>query len=168
MLVVEPRAVAELDEHLVRAEVLPGPFEIVERRILVHDVRRQLEEDAAQLAGGAERFERGEEAAKDLGAELARRAVHTTALVAWHLVTEVFRQYLRLHGMARHQAEGLDVHCEAVRDSLGPTLHHRIARQPVEGRVDFDRVEVLGVPGETFLRRQLRRIEPLGERLVGP
>ena len=66
------------------------------------------------------------------------------------------------------KAERLDVHREAVGCSLGPALHHRLARQPVEGRVDLDRVEILGVPGEPFLRGQLRRVEPLRERLVGP
>src|SRR5207248_7466025 len=96
VLVVEPRAVPELDEHLVIADLLARPLEVVERRLLVDDVRRQLEEDPAQLARGAERLERLEEAAEDLAAELARRAVDAAALVHGHLGAQVFRDRLGL------------------------------------------------------------------------
>src|SRR5882672_6141968 len=112
MLVVQPRAVTELDEHLVAAELLTRPLEILERAVLEHDVRRELEEDAAELPLAPQRLERLEKAAEHLAAELARRAVDLTALVHRHGVTEILGQHLELHRMSRHQAERLYVHDE--------------------------------------------------------
>ena len=168
VLVVEPRAVAELDEHLVAGELLARPLEVVERRVLVDDVRRQLHEDPAELALAPQRLERLEEEPEDLAAQLARRPVDAAALVHRHLVAELRRDRLELHRMARHEAERLDVHHEVVRRAVGPALHHRLAREPVEGRVHLDGVEVLGVPRKALFCREFRRIEPLRERLVGP
>ena len=168
VLVVEPRAVTELDEHLVAAELRARPLEIVERRLLEDDVRRELEEDPAELARAPQRLERLEEAPEDLAAQLARRPVDAAALVDRHRVAEILRNRLRLHRMPRHQSERLDVHREAGRRPLGPALDRGLRRQPVVRRVDLDRVEVLGVPREAFLRRELRRIEVLREGLVGP
>src|SRR5713101_7717473 len=113
MLVVQPRAVTELDEHLVAAELLTRPLEIFERAVLEDDIRGKLKEDAAQLALAAQRLERLEKAAEDLAAELARRAVDPAALVHRHRVTEILGQHLELHRMSRHQSERLDVHDEA-------------------------------------------------------
>ena len=81
MLVVEPARVPELDHQLVTGELLLRPLEVLERARLRDDVRRQLEEDAAELARRAQRLERVAEAAEDLGAELARRPVDAAALV---------------------------------------------------------------------------------------
>src|SRR3954469_14555061 len=105
---------AELDEHLVAAELLARPLEILERAVLEDDVRRQLEEDASELALAAERLEHLEEAAEHLAAELARRPVDAAALVHRHLVAEVLRNRLDLHRVARHQPERLHVHREIV------------------------------------------------------
>ena len=120
------------------------------------------------LPGAAQRLEALEEAAEHLAAQLARRPVDLAALVDGHRVAQVFRQHLELHGMPRHQAERLDVHREAVRRAVCPALDHRLARKPVVRRVDLDRVEELRVPREPLLRGQLRRIEVLRERVVGP
>src|SRR5439155_23430521 len=81
LLVLVPAPVPELDEHLVVADLLAGPGEIVVRGLLGHDVRRELEQDAAELSGDAQRLERSEETAEDLAAELARGAVDPATLV---------------------------------------------------------------------------------------
>ena len=80
MLLGEPDAVAELDQHLVAAELVARPLEVVERRRLRDDVRRQLEEDPAELARLPERLERVEELAEDDRAQLARRPVDAAAV----------------------------------------------------------------------------------------
>ena len=53
------------------AELLARPLQILERAVLVDDVRRELEEDAAELSGRAQRLQRLQEPAEDLAAELA-------------------------------------------------------------------------------------------------
>ena len=45
---------------------------------------------------------------------------------------------------------------------------HLLARQPVVGRVDLDRVEVLGVVREPLAGLHARRVPVLRERVVGP
>jgi enoyl-CoA hydratase/carnithine racemase len=79
----------ELDEHLVVTELLARPFEVVERVLLVHDIRGQLEENASELAGRPQRFERIEEPPEHLAAQLPRRAVDAAVIVDRHLVSEV-------------------------------------------------------------------------------
>src|SRR5205814_8302175 len=69
---LEPRPVTRLDEHRVGAELVARPLEVVERRLLPDDVRRELEQDAPELARLTEWLERSEELAKDLAAQLAR------------------------------------------------------------------------------------------------
>src|SRR6266508_4471607 len=69
----------ELGEHLVVPELLPSPLQVLERAILVDDVGRKLEEDAAQLARRTQRLERFEEAAEDLAAKLARGTLDASA-----------------------------------------------------------------------------------------
>ena len=120
------------------------------------------------LPVASQRLERLEETAEHFTAQLARRAVDAAALVHRHLRAQVLRQHLELHRVARHQAERLHVHDEPGRRSLGPALHHRLARQPVVRRVHLDGVEVLGVPREPLAGRQLRWIEVLRERFVRP
>ena len=168
VLVVQPGAMPELDEHLVVADLLTRPLEVLERVLLVHDVLRQLEENAAELARRPQRLERLEESPEDLSAQLPRRAVDATAVVDGHLVAKVFRQRLDLHQVSCHQPERLHVHREPVGRAIGPALHHGLARQPIERRVDLDRVEALGVVRQAFLRRELRRVEVLRQGLVGP
>ena len=169
VLVVEPRAVPELDEHLVAAELLPRPREVVERGLLVDDVLRQLEEDPAELARAPQRLERLEEARGT-----PRRAARAAAGRRGRARPPASRARRSsgitstLDRMPRHQPERLHVHREPGRRPLGPAGDHRLGRQPVVGRVDLDRVEVLRVPGEPLLRRQLRRVEPLRERVVRP
>src|SRR5438874_568312 len=70
--------------------------------------------------------------------------------------------------MASHQSKGLDVHDELFWCPCGPALDHRLVRQAVVRRVDLDRVEVLGVVGESIARLDTGRIPVLRERLVGP
>ncbi len=70
--------------------------------------------------------------------------------------------------MTRHQAERLDVHHETVGRALRPALDHLLARQPVIGRVDFDRVEVLGVVRQALSGLYASRIPVLGQGVVGP
>ena len=168
VLVVEPARVPELDEHLVVAELLVRPLQIVERAILVHDIRGKLKEDPAQLAGRPEWLERCEEAAEDLSAKLAGGPVDATLLVGRHLVAEVRRQRLQLHRVSRHQSERLHVHDKVVRRPLGPALDHRLVWKPVVGGVDLDRVEVLRVVAEPVACLQPGRIPVLRECLVGP
>ena len=121
------------------------PLQVLERAVLVNHVGGELEEDPAELAAGAQRLERGEEPAKDLAAKLTGWTLDSAPLVRRRFVAQVRRQRLELDRMARHQTESLDVHHEPVRRALRPALDHLFARQPVIGRVDLDRVEVLGV-----------------------
>ena len=125
-LLGEPVAVAELDEHLVAAELVARPLEVVERRRLRDDVRRQLEEDPAELPGPPQRLERAEELAEDDPAQLPRRPVDPAAGVDRHAVAQVGRQLLEPHRMPGHQPEGLHVHHEPGRRAVGPALHHRL------------------------------------------
>jgi hypothetical protein len=83
--------VAELDEHVVLAELIARPFEVVDRRLARDDVGSELHEDAAELAGRAERLERLAEAPEDLGAELSRRALDAALVVRRSFVAEVGR-----------------------------------------------------------------------------
>src|SRR6185312_16999388 len=94
MFLVEPADVADLDEHLVAAELLARPLQILERAVLVDDVRRELEEDAAKLPGRAQRFQRLQEPAEDLPAELARRSLDAAFVVGRRVVAEIGRQRL--------------------------------------------------------------------------
>ena len=89
--------------------------------------------------GLAQRLECLVEAAEHLGAELARRSVDPAALVQRRALAEVGRQLLHLHRVARHDAEGLDVHDEAGRRALHPARDHRPVGQPVVGGVDLHR-----------------------------
>ena len=66
-----PGAVPELHEHLVPVHLLPGPLEVVERRFLRHHVRRELEEDPAELSSEPQGLECFVETPEDLRAELA-------------------------------------------------------------------------------------------------
>ena len=160
---------AELDHRMVAAELLLRPGDVVERERLAHDVGRKLEEDAAELPGGAQRLEGGVEAREDLRAELARRPVDSSALVHGRGVTQVGREDVSLHRMARHHPEGLHVHDESLGYPLGPLRDEVFLREPVVGRVDLDRVEVLGVVAEPLLAgAHAFRIPVLDERLVGP
>ena len=162
------RAVPELHEHLVVPELLARPFAGSRATGPCRPRTRKLEEDAAELAAGAQRLERGEEPAEDLAAKLPRRPLDPSALVGRRVVPQVRRQRLELDGMTRHQAERLDVHHEPVRRALRPALDHLFVRQPVIGRVDLDRVEVLGVVRQTVSGLRARRIPVLRERVVGP
>ena len=161
-------AVPELDEHLVPAELLARPREVVEGGLLRDDVGRELEEEPAQLAGRAQRLERLEEAAEDLGAKLSRRAVDPAALVLRRLVAQVGRELLDLHRVPGHDAERLHVHHEPVRRALGPALDHLLGGQAVVGRVDLDHVEVLRVVAQPLAGRHAFRVPVLGKRLVSP
>ena len=145
-----PASVPELDQHLVLAHLFSGPREVVERELLVDDVGRELEEDSAELARRAQRLECLAEAPEDLAAKLPRRAIDPAALVDRRLVAEVGRELLLLHGMAGHHAERLHVHHEVVRGLVGPARRHRLGRKPVVGRVELDRVELLGVVCEAL------------------
>ena len=167
-LLVVPACVPELDEHLVVAELLARPPDVVERALLPDDVRGELEQDPAQLSLRPERAECRQEALEHLAAELAGRPVDAAFLVGRRLVAQVGRQRLELHRMARHQAEGLDVHHEPIGRPLGPALHHRIHGQAVVRRVDLDGVEVLRVVREPFGGRCFGRIEVLREGVVRP
>ena len=168
MLVVEPARVPELDEHLVATELLARPLQIVQRAVLEHDVRGELEQDPAELAGGAQRLERLEKATEDLAAKLPRRPLDAALVVRRRVVAQVGRERFELDGMARHQAERLHVHHESVRRPRCPALHHLLRRQAVVGRIDLDRVEVLCVVRQPLAGRQSLRIPVLRERLVGP
>src|SRR5207249_5821395 len=81
MLVVEPAQMPELNEHVVFADLLPRPFQVLQRAIFVHDIGGKLEEDPAELSRRAKRLERLEEAPEDLPSELARRPVDAALLV---------------------------------------------------------------------------------------
>src|SRR6185437_9168517 len=112
VLVVEPARMPELDEQLVVAKLLPRPLEIVERTVLVDDVRRELKQDPSEFPCRSQRLERSEEPAEDLAAKLPRRPLDAPALVGRRLVAQVGRERLHLDRMACHQAERLDVHDE--------------------------------------------------------
>src|SRR4029077_2084179 len=131
VLAVEPARMPELDEQLVVAELLARPLEIVERTVLVDDVRRELKQDPSELPRRSPRVERSKEPTEDLTAKLPRRPLDAPSLVRRRLVAQVGRQRLNLDRMARHQAERLDVHDESVRRALGPALHHLLVGQPV-------------------------------------
>jgi hypothetical protein len=161
--------VAELDERAVAGELLHRPRQVVAREVLRHDVRRKLEQDAAELSRGAKRLERLVEAAEDLRAKLARRPVHPTALVRRRGVPEVGRELLELHRVAGHHPEGLHVHDEAVRGPLRPALRHRPVGEAVVGGVHLHRREMLRVVAQPVLGRlDVLRVPVLRQSLVGP
>jgi hypothetical protein len=169
VLVVHPARVPELDQHLVSAQLLLGPLEVLQRRGLEDDVGRQLHQDPTELARLPQRLERLVEAAEDLGTELTRRPVDTSARVERRRLAQVGRQLLGLDRVPRHHAEGLHVHDEPLGRALGPVLDHVLVRKPVVGRVRLDHVEERGVVAEPLLGAlHARRIEVLGQRLVGP
>src|SRR5437870_1165217 len=97
VLVLEPARVPELDQHLVVPELLAGPAQIVERAILVDHVRRELEQDAAQLPRRPQWLERFEETAKHLPAKLPRRPLDPATLICRRVVAEVRRQRFELY-----------------------------------------------------------------------
>src|SRR4029079_8682119 len=123
VVVVEPARMPELDEQLVVPDLLARPLEIVERTILVDDVRWELKQDPSELPCRSQRLERSKEPAEDLSAKLPRWALDAPALVGRRLVAEVGRQRLDLDRMACHQPESLDVHDESVRRALAPAPH---------------------------------------------
>jgi hypothetical protein len=168
VLVVEPASVPELDEQVDIRKLLARPLEVLERAVAIDHVRRQLEQDTAELARLAERRDRREEAAEDLAAHLPRHPLDPSVPVHLEPLVQVRRQLLELHGMACHRRERLDVEDEAVRSPLGPVRRRRLAREPVEGRVDLGRVEVLGVVAKPLLARaDAGRVPVLHQGVVG-
>ena len=169
VLLVEPAAVTKLDQDLVPGELGLRPFDVLERGGLVDDVRRELQQDAAELPALAQRLDGAGEPAEHLGAELAWRAVDTAARVDRHRVAQVLGQRFELDGVAGHQAERLHVHREARRSALGPVADELRVGQPVVGRVRLDRVEALGVVADPrFARADATRVPDLRQRLVCP
>src|SRR5829696_2451851 len=169
VVLVEPAAVAELDEHVMSLESLAGPFEVRQRGITVNDVRRELEQDPTELAGRTQGFEPGEEPLEHLGAKLPRRPVHPPTLISLDGISEVGRKLLGLDGVACHDPERLYVKDEPLRSPLGPACSQLGFGQAVVGGVHLDRVEMLGVvPKTRFRALYLARVPVLYERLVGP
>ncbi len=159
----------ELDQHLVAAQLLLRPLEVLEREGLDDDVGRELHQDPAEFPRLAQRLERLVEAAEDLRPKLARRAVDAAALVDGRLVAQVRRELLDLDRVARHHAERLDVHDEAVGRALGPALDQLPVGQAVVGRVRLDHVEAVGVVAQPLLGSlHPRRVEVARQRVVGP
>jgi hypothetical protein len=163
-----PRPVARLEQERVAADLVARPVQVVERRRLPDDVRRHLEEDAAELARVAERRQRVEEFAEDGAARVTRRTVDASAVVDGQTFAQLGRHLLELHRMARHQPERLHVHDESFGRALRPAAHHLLGRHAVERRVDLHRRVALGVVREPFLRRRAGRIPVLREGVVGP
>ena len=169
VLLVEPAAVAELDQELVPGQLLLRPLDVLERDRLVDDVGRELEQDPAELARRSQGLERGGEAAEDLRAQLAWRPVDPAAIVDRHGLLQVLRDRVELDGVARHQPERLDVHRESLRRSLGPVRDQLLIREPVVRRVRLDDVEALGVVAQARLAGpDPSRVPDLRQRLVGP
>jgi hypothetical protein len=169
VLLVEPAPVAKLDEHLVAAELLPRPLEILEGRRLADDIRGELNEDAPELPRAPDRLERLVEASEDLAAELARRPIDPAALVDRSFASQVGRKLLELDGVAGHEPEGLHVEDEVGRRPLAPLLDGFRLREAVVGGIDLDGREVLGVVAKALLARaHLARVPVLDERLVRP
>ena len=166
---LEPAAVPELDHHLVAAEALLGPLQVLERGLLADDVRRELHQDPAQLAGLAQGLERRAEAGEHLAAQLARRVVDAAAVVHLRLGPQIGGELLGAHGMARHHPERLHVEHESGRRAPRPRRRRVRARKRVVAGVQLDRVELLGVVVQAGLGRAHRgRIPRLRQRLVGP
>ena len=141
----------ELDQHLVAAELLLRPLEVLQRRRLEDHVGRELHQDPAELAVPPQRLERRVEAAEDLGPELARRPVDPAALVDRRSLAQVGRELLDLDRVPRHHAEGLHVHDEALGGALVPAPDHLLVGEPVVGRVRLDGVEAVGVVAQPLL-----------------
>jgi putative transcriptional regulator len=168
LLVIEPAAVAELNEQFVVGQLRAQPLQILPRLRLRHDVRRELDQDSAELAGLVRRLERLAEEANELAAHLPRHALDAVAGVGLEPVAEALGYLLQLDRVAGHRRERLEVEDEAVRRPGGPFLDVLAGRQPVEGRVDLDGVEVLRVVGQLVAAgAQPARVEVLLERLVG-
>ena len=143
LCLLEPRAVAELDERHERREARRGASELGLRRLALREARVVLEEDAAELAGELERLERGPEEPE--------RLVGRLALVP------------------RHRRRRLDVKGEVVGRPAGPALRHGGVGQGVVGRVDLDDVEALGVVAEALLGgRDAAGVPGLQQALVRP
>ena len=113
----EPARVPELEGVPARSQRLERGFEDA---VVALEVRRQLPEDRAELAGASKGLE---------------------ALV--HALRAVGDVAQPLH--MREVAARLDGEQEAVGRTCGPALDGLRARQPVERRVDLDRVERLRV-----------------------
>src|SRR4051812_23051002 len=111
--------------------------------IVAVEVLRELPEERAELPAVGERLERLEEAL-DIRVQ-------------------------RLQPLdVRQVATGLDGEDETRRALLHPALDRRGGGQPVEGVVDLDRVEALGVVREPPALRQALGIETLAPVRVGP
>ena len=57
---------------------------------------------------------------------------------------------------------------EIVRRSRAPPLYRSRVRDRIESRIDFDHVEMLRVPGESFVRRHFLWIPPLDKSGICP
>ena len=147
-----------------------GPLEVLERRRLHHDVRRKLHEDAAQLAGVAQRLERRVEAVEHLGAELARGMVDPAAVV------DLRPRRAGRAGAGRPSRDGGSSSRTPSRGRrtrracAAPSAAAGLGRgNGVVARVHLDRVEELGVVAQPALGRAgTPRIPRLDQRLVGP
>ena len=140
---LHPGAVAELDQRHERVEPVAREGELGLRLGRLDEPGVVLEQDAAELARELERLDRR--------AELGKGAVGRLALVEGH------------------RRARLDVEGELVRRPLGPAPRHVGVGQRVEGRVDLDDVEALGVVAQARGgRRDAAWVPRLEQALVGP
>ena len=143
LVLLDPRAVPELDERDERVEQRRGRLQLLHCLPGLLEPRRVLEQHAAELARVLQRRQRL--------AELGERLLAVGLLVPGH-------------PLARLRVED-----EALRRPLGPLRRGLGRGQAVEGRVDLDRVEALGVVGEPGRRRgDAARVPALDQAVVGP
>ena len=144
LVLLQPRAVAELDERDERVEQRRGGRSSSIASLRLHEPRRVLEQHAAELPRRLERRERL--------AELARTPCSRSAS-SWPVISPL--------------AFAWKTKPSGVRSAHFAAVSGR--GQAVERRVDLDRVEALGVVGEPGGRRgDAPRVPALDQALVGP
>ncbi len=143
LVLLHPRAVPELDERDEGVEQRPGRLQLLHCLPGLLEPRRVLQQHAAELARALERRQRL--------AELGERLL-------------VVGLFVPGHPLARLRVED-----ETVRRPLRPLRGGLGRGQVVERRVDLDRVEALGVVGESRRRRgDALRVPALDQAVVGP
>ena len=173
----DPRLVPDLHRQREAREPRGERGEVGERRLLVADPGRQLEEDVAELAGRRQRLERRPEELEAAVERLGRDPLAVELAAAPE--RDVLRQHEANLGregveagvVAGHEAVGLDVEEEARGRALGPERRVPRRGQRVVGGVDLDAVEEARVPAQPVLgRHRGPRVEAAGgdQRLVEP
>ena len=152
VLLAQPVALAELDQHRVRREQLGAALDEGPRaasdgaKLGPYCISTPPSLPAAASGSSACRKRRNTRSTRASdGSTLPRGVTSETS------VPQVGRQLLGRHAVARHHPERLHVEDEAVRRAIGPARRGRGLGDRVVRRVHLDRVVVLGVEAQARL-----------------